>query len=179
MPDVEAVAKRHERGGRTARENVADLVDPDTFVEYGALVLAAQRKRRSVQELIEKTPGDGLVGGLARINGDLFPGEEAQCAVASYDYMVLAGTQGHMNHAKKDRLFETAKKLQLPFVMFTEGGGGRPGDTDGTGVAGLDCLAFGLWAELSGLVPTVAINRGYCFAGNAVARVRRCGHRHP
>ncbi|MEZ5379948.1 MAG: carboxyl transferase domain-containing protein [Acidimicrobiales bacterium] len=164
---VEAVAKRHERGGRTARENVADLVDPDTFVEYGALVLAAQRKRRSVQELIEKTPGDGLVGGLARINGDLFPGEEAQCAVASYDYMVLAGTQGHMNHAKKDRLFETAKKLQLPFVMFTEGGGGRPGDTDGTGVAGLDCLAFGLWAELSGLVPTVAINRGYCFAGNA------------
>ncbi len=164
---AEAVAKRHDRGGRTARENIADLVDDESFVEYGALVLAAQRKRRSVAELIEKTPGDGLVGGLARINGDLFPDEAANCAVASYDYMVLAGTQGHMNHAKKDRLFEAARRLHLPVVLFTEGGGGRPGDTDGTGVAGLDCLAFGLWAELSGLVPTVAINRGYCFAGNA------------
>ncbi len=163
----EAVDRRHERGGRTARENLADLVDEGSFVEFGALVVAAQRRRRPVEELIAKTPADGLVGGLARINGDRFPGHEADCAVASYDYMVLAGTQGTMNHAKKDRLFETAARLRLPFVLFTEGGGGRPGDTDGTGVAGLDCLAFGLWAGLSGLVPTVAINRGYCFAGNA------------
>ncbi len=160
------VEKRHAAGKRTARENVADLVDPGTFVEYGPLVVAAQRKRRSVQELIEQTPGDGLVGGIGQINGEQF-GDHGQCVVASYDYMVLAGTQGHQNHRKKDRLFEIAHRLRLPVVLFAEGGGGRPGDTDGVQVAGLDCLAFQLFAELSGHVPLVGINGGYCFAGNA------------
>jgi acetyl/propionyl-CoA carboxylase alpha subunit/acetyl-CoA carboxylase carboxyltransferase component len=160
------VARRHGTGKRTARENLADLVDAGSFVEYGPLVLAAQRKRRSVQELIEQTPGDGLIGGIGQINGDEF-GDAGQCVVASYDYMVLAGTQGHQNHRKKDRLFEIAHRLQLPVVLFAEGGGGRPGDTDGVQVAGLDCLAFQLFAELSGHVPLVGINGGYCFAGNA------------
>ncbi len=163
----EAVAKRHAKGKRTARENIADLTDGDSFVEWGALVVAAQRKRRSIEELIEKTPGDGLVGGIGSINGALFGEDDSQCAVVTYDYMVLAGTQGHQNHRKKDRLFELARDLRLPTVLFAEGGGGRPGDTDGVGVAGLDCLAFALWGELSGLVPLVGINAGYCFAGNA------------
>ena len=129
-------------------------------------MVAAQRKRRSIEDLIEKTPGDGLVGGIGQVNGEQF-GDDAQCVVASYDYMVLAGTQGHQNHRKKDRLFEVAHRLQLPVVLFAEGGGGRPGDTDGVSVAGLDCLAFQLFAELSGHVPLVGINGGYCFAGNA------------
>ena len=85
----------------------------------------------------------------------------------SYDYTVLAGTQGQQNHRKKDRMFEIAEKQRLPVVFFTEGGGGRPGDTDGIGVAGLDCLAFSYWGGLSGLVPLVGINSGRCFAGNA------------
>ncbi len=162
----ERVERRHATGKRTARENLADLIDDGTFVEYGPLVVAAQRKRRSIQDLIEKTPGDGLVGGIGQVNGERF-GDEAQCVVTSYDYMVLAGTQGHQNHRKKDRLFEVAHRLQLPVVLFAEGGGGRPGDTDGVAVAGLDCLAFQLFAELSGHVPLVGINGGYCFAGNA------------
>lgn len=162
-----AVARRRKTGQRTARENVEDLLDPGSFVEIGALVVAAQRRRRPLQELIERTPADGLVGGLGRVNGQLFPDERARCAVASYDYTVLAGTQGQQNHRKKDRLFELAEALRLPFVIFTEGGGGRPGDSDGLGVAGLDCLAFRWFARLSGLVPLVAINSGRCFAGNA------------
>jgi len=160
------VARRHATGKRTARENLADLIDDGTFVEYGPLVVAAQRKRRSIEDLIEKTPGDGLVGGIGQVNGEQF-GDASQCVVTSYDYMVLAGTQGHQNHRKKDRLFEVAHRLQLPVVLFAEGGGGRPGDTDGVQVAGLDCLAFQLFAELSGHVPLVGINGGYCFAGNA------------
>ncbi|MGH1501987.1 MAG: carboxyl transferase domain-containing protein [Acidimicrobiales bacterium] len=164
---AEAVAKRHAKGKRTARENIADLVDDGTFMEWGPLVVAAQRKRRSLPELIEKTPGDGLVGGIGSVNGDAFGEDDAQCVVMTYDYMVLAGTQGHQNHRKKDRLFELAQELRLPTILFAEGGGGRPGDTDGVGVAGLDCMAFRLWGELSGLVPLVGINAGYCFAGNA------------
>ncbi len=163
----DAVAKRHGTGRRTARENIADLVDGDSFVEWGPLVVAPQRKRRSLAELIEKTPGDGLVGGIGSVNGDLFDEETAQTMVVTYDYMVLAGTQGGNNHRKKDRLFELAAKLKTPVVLFAEGGGGRPGDTDGLVVAGLDGPAFSLWGELSGLVPMVGINGGYCFAGNA------------
>ena len=157
---ADAVARRRGTGQRTARENVNDLVDDGTFVEYAPLVVAAQRRRRSMQELIERTPADGLVGGIGNVDG--------QPTVAiSYDYTVLAGTQGLWNHEKKDRLFELAERLRLPVVFFTEGGGGRPGDTDGSGVAGLDCLAFNYFARLSGLVPLVGITSGYCFAGNA------------
>lgn len=163
----EAVARRRKTGQRTARENLADLVDPDTFVEYGALVIAAQRQRRSVQDLIARTPADGLVAGMGDVNGTLFGDDETRCVVMSYDYMVLAGTQGVMNHYKKDRMFELAERLELPVVLFSEGGGGRPGDTDSTQVAGLDCRAFQYFADLSGLVPLVGINSGRCFAGNA------------
>jgi acetyl/propionyl-CoA carboxylase alpha subunit/acetyl-CoA carboxylase carboxyltransferase component len=164
---ADAVAARRKTGQRTARENIEDLCDPGTFVEYGPLVIAAQRRRRPVQELIERTPADGLVAGIGTVNADLFGEEAARCIAMSYDYTVLAGTQGGQNHRKKDRMFELAEKWRLPIVFFTEGGGGRPGDTDGVGVAGLDCLAFNYFGSLSGLVPLVGIVSGRCFAGNA------------
>ncbi len=164
----EAVAKRHGRGHRTARENLAQLVDDGTFVEYGRLMVAAQRKRRDFQDLLENSSGDGMVAGVGSVNGDLFDEATAQTMVMSYDYMVLAGTQGGQNHRKKDRLFELAQHNRLPVVLYAEGGGGRPGDTDGIGGSGLDCWAFTLFAQLSGLVPVVGITNGRCFAGNAV-----------
>ena len=164
----DAVEKRRRRNRRTARENVADLVDEGSFIEYGPLVIAAQRRRRDVADLIAKTPADGLVGGIGDINGHLFADARTRKAIAvSYDYTVLAGTQGTQNHRKKDRLFELAEQLRIPLVFFTEGGGGRPGDTDGIGVSGLDCLAFLWFAQLSGTVPLIGVNAGYCFAGNA------------
>jgi acetyl-CoA carboxylase carboxyltransferase component len=157
---AEAVAGRHERGRRTARENLEDLLDPGTLVEYGPLVFAAQERRRPREELIARTPADGLVGGIGQVHG-------RTCVAMSYDYTVLAGTQGMRNHAKKDRLFELAERRRMPVVLFAEGGGGRPGDVDMPIVAGLDCRAFELFARLSGLVPLVGIASGYCFAGNA------------
>lgn len=162
-----AVEKRHGKGKRTARENLAALVDADTFVEYGPTVIAAQRRRRDVADLIANTPADGLIGGVGDVNGDLFSGRDAKTVVMSYDYTVLAGTQGYQNHRKKDRLISVAEQLRAPVVFFTEGGGGRPGDTDPTGISGLDCLAFWWFAKLSGTVPIVGIASGYCFAGNA------------
>ena len=163
----DAVARRRKTKQRTVRENVDDLLDPGTLIEYGAMVIAGQRRRRALQDLIERTPGDGMVCGIGHVNGALFDDEHSRCIVMSYDYTVLAGTQGGQNHRKKDRMFEIAQKSQLPVVFFTEGGGGRPGDTDGSGVAGLDCLAFTYFAELSGLVPLIGITSGRCFAGNA------------
>jgi acetyl-CoA carboxylase carboxyltransferase component len=163
----DAVERRHAAGGRTARENIDDLVDPGSFVEYGRFAIAAQRARRDTGDLIARTPADGLVGGTARINGDLF-GERGACAVLAYDYTVLAGTQGVLGHRKKDRLFELIERMRLPTVFFAEGGGGRPGDTDHPVVSALDTRAFALWARLSGLVPRIAVVHGRCFAGNAV-----------
>ncbi len=163
----DAVAGRRAKGRRTARENIADLVDAGSFVEYGPLTIAAQSKRRDHDDLIANTPADGMIGGIGTVNGDLFEGRASRAVAVSYDYTVLAGTQGHRNHRKKDRLFEVADQLRLPIVFFTEGGGGRPGDTDTGGVTGLDCLAFRWFAQLSGTVPIVGVNAGYCFAGNA------------
>jgi acetyl-CoA carboxylase carboxyltransferase component len=156
----EAVARRRKRGRRTARENLSELLDEGTYVEYGPLLFAAQESRRTREELIERTPADGLVAGVGEIDG-------RPCVAMSYDYTVLAGTQGMRNHMKKDRLFEIAERRRLPVVLFAEGGGGRPGDVDMPIVAGLDCRAFQLFARLSGLVPLVGIASGYCFAGNA------------
>ena len=163
----EAVAKRHARGQRTARENVADLCDPGSFQEYGGFAFAAQEGRRSREDLQARTPADGLITGIGRVNGEFVAEEQARCAVVAYDYTVLAGTQGQRNHQKKDRIFELAERLRLPVVLFAEGGGGRPGDTDVAVIAGLDTRAFEYFARLSGLVPTVGIAAGRCFAGNA------------
>ncbi|HSS01819.1 MAG TPA: carboxyl transferase domain-containing protein [Kofleriaceae bacterium] len=160
-----AVVRRHDSGHRTARENIDALVDPGSFTEYGALALAAQRRRRGVADLIESTPADGLVTGIGTVNGELF-GAGGRAMVCAYDYMVLAGTQGYMNHKKLDRMLRLAHELRLPLVLFAEGGGGRPGDTDAFGI-GLDVPTFAQFARLSGLVPVIGVVAGRCFAGNA------------
>jgi acetyl-CoA carboxylase carboxyltransferase component len=163
----DAVAKRRKTNQRTARENIADLVDEGSFVEYGALALAGQRMRYSVDDLVKKSPADGIICGVATVNRALFDDERARTMVLSYDYTVFAGTQGLMGHAKLDRVLELARAWRLPIVFFTEGGGGRPGDVDMQTVAGLDTTSFLAFAALSGLVPRVGIASGRCFAGNA------------
>ena len=163
----EAVAKRHALGLRTARENVADLCDEGSFVEYGALAFAAQRGRRELDDLIRNTPADGMVTGIGGINGETFGVERSRAVVMAYDATVLAGTQGLRNHQKTDRLLQIAREQRLPVVLFAEGGGGRPGDVDMAVVAGLHVTTFASFARLSGQVPLVGIVAGRCFAGNA------------
>ena len=163
----EAMARRHAGGLRSARENVDDLLDRGSFNEYGAFAVAAQRSRRSLDDLQRNTPADGLLVGTGTVNAEAFGAAAAQVAVLAYDYTVLAGTQGVFNHRKSDRLLDIAERQQLPVVLFAEGGGGRPGDVDWLGVAGLDCTTFHRFARLSGQVPRVGIVAGRCFAGNA------------
>ena len=164
----EAADKRHAKGYRTARENLQDLVDADSFVEYGQLAVAAQRGRRSLEDLRSNTPADGVITGLATINAAQFGEQDAAAAVIVNDYSVLAGTQGVFHHFKLDRIIHVALERNLPVVMYTEGGGGRPGDTDmQLGGGGLDVSSFVEWARLCNTLPTIAVNNGYCFAGNA------------
>jgi acetyl/propionyl-CoA carboxylase alpha subunit/acetyl-CoA carboxylase carboxyltransferase component len=161
-----AVAKRHKLGKRTARENIAQFTDEGSFVEYGALVVAAQRRRRGLDDLIQNTPADGLVAGIGTVNAAQVGPQRARCVVMAYDYTVLAGTQGQMNHKKMDRLLDLCAKWSLPLVLFAEGGGGRPGDTD-LESKGMESVTIHSWARLSGQVPMVSIVSGRCFAGNA------------
>ena len=121
----DAVAKRHKLGKNTARENVDYLTDKDSFIEYGDLVYAAQKFRRSKEDLIRNTPADGLVTGIGTINAKIFGAKVTRTAVMAYDYTVLAGTQGIMNHEKKDRMIDVIRRQKLPLVFFCEGGGGR------------------------------------------------------
>ena len=163
----DAVAKRRKTGQRTTRENIEDLCDPGSFTEFASLVVAGRLRRNTMEELIARAPGDGLVMGLGRVNGDVFPDEQSRIVAMAYDYTVLAGTQGLRNHQKKDRMLQLAEKWRLPVVFFTEGGGGRPGDTDAMSAGGLNVPTFMQYAKLSGLVPLVGVNSGRCFAGNA------------
>ena len=163
----DAVARRHAQGARTARENVADLCDDGSFVEFGALAIAAQQGRRSLEDLRRNTPADGLVTGIGSVNGAAFGAERSRTAVMAYDATVLAGTQGMRNHQKSDRLLALARAQSLPLVLFAEGGGGRPGDVDSSIVTGLHLGTFSGLARLSGQVPLVGIAAGRCFAGNA------------
>ncbi len=161
----QAVARRHDRGLRTARENLAALCDHGSFQEYGQLAVAAQRSRREFADLAVNTAADGVLTGTATINADLFPPERARALVIVNDYTVLAGTQGYFHHRKLDRALHLAAELALPVVMYTEGGGGRPGDTDQE--VGMEVTTFAAWAGLAGRVPRIAVNNGFCFAGNA------------
>jgi len=162
-----AIAKRHAQGLRSARENIADLCDPGSFIEYGALAVAAQSRRRTPEDLIANTPADGIVTGIGAVNRRDFGEEKSRTVVMAYDATVLAGTQGVRNHAKTDRVLGIAAEQRLPLVLFAEGGGGRPGDTDMPVVAGLHVTTFASHAALSGRVPVVGIAAGRCFAGNA------------
>lgn len=166
---AEAVAKRHARGHLTARQWIDLLVDEDSFVEYGTLAVAAQRGRRSIEDLIANTPADGIITGLGTVNGEYAADDASRVAVLAYDYTVLAGTQGYFNHKKTDRVLETARDKKLPVIFFAEGGGGRPGDTDTAHLlsAGLNVPTFATMGSLSGQVPTIGILTGRCFAGNA------------
>lgn len=157
----DALEKLHARGGTSAREHIARIVDPGSFVEYGRFVTAAQESRRSTNELLDRTVADGIVGGVATIDG-------RSCAVLSYDYLVMAGTQGMRGHRKTDRLLDVIGRLGLPTVFVASGGGGRPGDTDLPLVSALDVTTFAAWAALSGRVPRIAVVDDNCFAGNAV-----------
>ncbi|MBU4469010.1 MAG: carbamoyl-phosphate synthase large subunit [Desulfobacteraceae bacterium] len=176
-----AVGRRRKTSQRTARENLEDLCDPGSFVEYGGLVLPVGI-RRPLKEMVERYPGDGIYTGIGSVNGNLFDETTSRCAVLTYDYTVLAGTQGALNHRKTDRILEVAERYRIPVVFFTEGGGGRAGAGStstptreeasapviGGGTAGLDIPTWHTMSKLSGLVPTVGITSGYCFAGNAV-----------
>lgn len=156
------VEKHRASGSRTARENITHLLDDGSFSEFGAHVIAAQRGRHGESDLIERSAGDGVIVGTGTVDG-------APVAVLAGDYTVMAATQGYFHHKKVDRIAEIALRRNLPLVIWPEGGGGRPNDTDTENlvIAGLSVSSFRELARLANRVPIIAVVHGYCFAGSA------------
>lgn len=163
----ESVARRHKLGKRMVRENLADFFDETRYVEYGSFTFAAQRSRRSIDELIRISPADGMISAVGSVNSDVFGREAGRCMALAYDYTVFAGTQGFNSHHKKDRMLELADRWLMPIMVWAEGGGGRPGDTDFQMMTGLASMTFNRLASLNGKVPLIGVVTGRCFAGNA------------
>ncbi len=63
MGGLDKIEAQHQRGRMTARERILALLDPGTFMELGALA----HSERS--EVAERTPGDGKIVGLGKIQG--------------------------------------------------------------------------------------------------------------
>ena len=146
----DAVARQRKRGRWTAREALAALTDPDSFVEHGGLARPAVAGMTGA--------ADGLVMGSGTLEG-------RPVDLVIYDYTVYAGTQSAVNHAKMTRMFEHSERHRLPVICWLDGGGARPHDmrVEGRGSS----ATFVVFARLSGLVPTIGILPGRAFAGHA------------
>ena len=163
------VKLRHAKGKRTQRESLAELVDPGTWVEFGALVLPARHRIMSDEEMRVRAPADGMITGIGTVNGELFAEDRATTLVAMYDETVWAGTQGMMGHQKTDRMIKFADEQATPLIIWAEGAGGRSGDTDFSDIsaAGQWTPTYDMLARISGTVPMIGITAGRTFAGNA------------
>lgn len=143
----EAVATLRERGRRTPRKNIGDLLDPDTFMEFGPPAAGSV--------------SGGTIMGFGGVNGALVGDERSRTALVYANYPYAMYSHGHY---RQEQVHELAHDWKVPIVLFSEGQGEPPSLSTGVG---LDASVFADFAKLSGLVPLVGVNLGDCFAGNA------------
>ena len=143
----EAVAALHEKGRRTPRENLDDLMDAGSFREFGPPAAGSA--------------AGGTIMGFGSVNADLVGDERARVAVVHSDYAAASYTHGHY---RQEQVHELAHDWRVPLVLFAEGEGRPLGNV---GTVGVDASVFTDFAKLSGLVPLIGVSLGDCFAGNA------------
>ncbi|HEY3723230.1 MAG TPA: carboxyl transferase domain-containing protein [Acidimicrobiia bacterium] len=134
------LVRQHERGRLNARERLAELFDPGTFSEIGALVGTTDEP---------PVPGDALVAGSGRIHG-------RPAVAGAEDVTVLGGSIGSGAADKRYRLCQLAQQERVPLVMMLEGAGHRVTE-NASGRRPGDLMGL---AELSGSVPMVCLVLG-------------------
>ena len=141
----EKIAVQHERGKLTARERIDLLVDPGTFVEIGI-----QAGPHSSQRAMEgkDAPADGVITGWGDVDG-------RRCAIAAYDFTVMAGSMGMTGEFKVGRLREMALQKRMPLIWLLDSAGARIQEAAGSMFAGSGHL-FREEVVMSGVVPLVA-----------------------
>ena len=118
------VTKIHESGRQTARERIDQLVDAGSWYELGMLAEPELRRHDRV------TTGDGIVTGLARVDG-------RRVAIIAVDATVLTGTTAPVNMRKQNRVAEWAGRRGMPLVCLSDNDGGRLPDLLGWRFSGV------------------------------------------
>ena len=113
------VARLNERGERTIRDHIARFCDPGSFAEVGTFSRSANPDDRT------STPGDGKIGGHAKVDG-------RSITVWGDDITVKRGSSSIVGSRKLHRLIEAALRAGNPIVHFGQTGGARIPDTLGT-----------------------------------------------
>jgi acetyl-CoA carboxylase carboxyltransferase component len=150
------IALQHERGKLTARERIDLLVDQGTFVELGVHG-RPHFSQRSMEG--KEAPADGVITGWGDVDG-------RRCAIAAYDFTVMAGSMGMTGEMKVGRLRELALQKRMPFIWLLDSAGARIQEAAGSLFAGSGHL-FREEVTMSGVVPLVAAMLGPCAAGTA------------
>ncbi|HXE99262.1 MAG TPA: acyl-CoA carboxylase subunit beta [Solirubrobacterales bacterium] len=150
------IALQHERGKLTARERIDLLVDEGTFVELG-IHGRPHFSQRSMEG--KEAPADGVITGWGDVDG-------RRCAIAAYDFTVMAGSMGMTGELKVGRLRELALQKRLPFIWLLDSAGARIQEAAGSLFAGSGHL-FREEVTMSGVIPLVAAMLGPCAAGTA------------
>ena len=149
------IDKIHEKGKKTARERINDLLDPGTFEEYDAFKL--HRCYNFGMEKI-KFLGDGIVTGYGRLGG-------RPVYVYAQDFSVLAGSLSGTLAEKICKVMDLGVKMGIPVIGLNDSGGARIQE-------GIEALAgyteiFTRNVLTSGVVPQISGIFGPC-AGGAV-----------
>lgn len=149
------IDKQHAAGRKTARERIAFLLDPGTFVELDKFVT-----HRSTDFGMEKTKflGDGVVSGYGKIDGRLI-------YVFAQDFTVFGGSLSRANADKIIKVMDLAMKMGAPVIGLNDSGGARIQE----GVESLAGYADIFYRNVmsSGVIPQISAILGPC-AGGAV-----------
>lgn len=119
MGGLDKIEKQHSLGRFTARERIEKLVDQDSFLELGML------NHSDLPGMEEKSPGDGIIAGLAKI-------DSRPVVVEAMDKTVFAATESNVSWRKSESIHEFAIKRGLPIFHLGEGGGLRIPDGMGS-----------------------------------------------
>ena len=147
------IEKQHKAGKMTARERVAELIDPNSFAETG---MFAEHRAVMFGMAGKDMPADGVVTGAGSVGGRLVH-------FASQDFTVAGGAAGEVHSTKVAEIMLQSLKTGSPFVFINDSGGARVQE-------GIDALSgygkvFYANVKLSGSVPQISLICGPCAGG--------------
>src|SRR2546422_10499098 len=149
------VEEQHKKGKLTARERVAQLLDPGTFQELDKFVT----HRATEFGMGKNRPlGDGVVTGYGMINGRLV-------YLFSHDFTVLGGSLGEAFGKKVVKVMDLAMKNGAPIIGLNDSGGARIQE-GASSLAGYSEIFFRNTLA-SGLVPQISAALGPSAGGAA------------
>jgi propionyl-CoA carboxylase beta chain len=149
------ISRQHKSGRMTARERIAMLLDPGSFVEMDKFVT---HRCTDFGMQANKILGDGVVTGHGRING-------RQVFLFAQDFTVFGGSLSGAFAEKVCKVMDLAVKVGAPFIGLNDGAGARIQE----GVASLGGYGEVFLRNVmsSGVIPQISAVMGPC-AGGAV-----------